>query len=228
MKNSPFCDNSSVSRYGISFNVNFDHIRDLRDVNTFFYRYFKVRKLICSNVTIGRMKMWRKMPIIQLYSSILPSIIWTVLANWSHSMLALSPKKFNPSLSLSSGLMTCLYTVWKQQNREKLHISSSIHMEIHLIHKNWCTNWEDAYMWTSKKTSMNTMARHQKWKKYIAKFKLRIEPSLIDIGRCQIWPKASQKEEKSQEKYLNLCETVKCEWFLLKFMLFIYDVKKGR
>ncbi len=65
MKNPPFCDGSNVSRYGITLNINFDRNKDLKEVETFFYRYFKVDLMLISNVTIDKTNPFGKIQIIQ-------------------------------------------------------------------------------------------------------------------------------------------------------------------
>jgi hypothetical protein len=54
LRTPPFCDNHAVSRYGITFNVNFDRSKDLKDIETFFYRYFKVSLSLLRNAIIEK------------------------------------------------------------------------------------------------------------------------------------------------------------------------------
>lgn len=65
MRNPPFCDSNAVSRYGITFNINIERSKDLKEVENFFYRYFKVLLFIFSNATTEKISPFVRMLIIR-------------------------------------------------------------------------------------------------------------------------------------------------------------------
>jgi hypothetical protein len=66
----PFCDSHAVSRYGITFNVNFERSKELKEIDRFFYLHFKVIHISVRNVTTERTKAFE-------ITQTIPSSTWT-------------------------------------------------------------------------------------------------------------------------------------------------------